>query len=185
MRIQSVAGIVFIPWTERKEGKCDRILSNTANGRGGRGKGSEGEMLVQSDSLQQSVYSRAVSESHTALWPGSVSWLIRILRNTTNRKRSLASLHSPLLIHFGYKIHGTGAGRDHCSKSLLCRTPNYPKSLTMPPQPSGKAVKKAGKAQKAVRASDKKKKRRRRKESFSIYIYKVSCQKLAWMYQMF
>ena len=44
---------------------------------------------------------------------------------------------------------------------------------TMPPQPSGKAVKKAGKAQKAVRASDKKKKRKRRKESFSIYIYKV------------
>ena len=43
----------------------------------------------------------------------------------------------------------------------------------MPPQPSGKAVKKAGKAQKAVRASDKKKKKKRRKESFSIYIYKV------------
>lgn len=43
----------------------------------------------------------------------------------------------------------------------------------MPPQPSGKAVKKAGKAQKNVRATDKKKKRRKRKESFSIYIYKV------------
>ncbi|XP_064467926.1 histone H2B-like [Ornithodoros turicata] len=47
----------------------------------------------------------------------------------------------------------------------------------MPPQPSGKAVKKAGKAQKPapknVRATDKKKKKRRRKESFSIYIYKV------------
>ncbi|XP_077552132.1 histone H2B-like [Haemaphysalis longicornis] len=43
----------------------------------------------------------------------------------------------------------------------------------MPPQPSGKAVKKAGKAQKNVRATDKKKKKRRRKESFSIYIYKV------------
>ena len=48
----------------------------------------------------------------------------------------------------------------------------------MPPQPSGKAVKKAGKAQKAVRASDKKKKKRRRKESFSIYIYKVSIRSL-------
>ncbi|KAK8764077.1 hypothetical protein V5799_033306 [Amblyomma americanum] len=35
------------------------------------------------------------------------------------------------------------------------------------------AVKKAGKAQKNVRATDKKKKKRRRKESFSIYIYKV------------
>ena len=31
----------------------------------------------------------------------------------------------------------------------------------MPPQPSGKAVKKAGKAQKAVRAGDKKKHRKR------------------------
>ena len=44
----------------------------------------------------------------------------------------------------------------------------------MPPQISGKAVKKAGKAQKAVRAGEKKKHRKRRKESFSIYIYKVS-----------
>jgi len=43
----------------------------------------------------------------------------------------------------------------------------------MPPQASGKAVKKAGKAQKAVRAGDKKKRRKRRKESFAIYIYKV------------
>ncbi|CAG2102679.1 unnamed protein product [Medioppia subpectinata] len=45
----------------------------------------------------------------------------------------------------------------------------------MPPQPSGgKAVKKTGKAQKAVRAVDKKgKHRKKRKESFSIYIYKV------------
>lgn len=39
--------------------------------------------------------------------------------------------------------------------------------------PSGKAVKKAGKAQKAVRTGDKRKKKKRRKESFSIYIYKV------------
>src|ERR1700723_1780325 len=44
----------------------------------------------------------------------------------------------------------------------------------MPPAASGKAVKKAGKAQKNVRAATNKKKRiRRRKESFSIYIYKV------------
>ncbi|KAM7297705.1 histone H2B-like [Ixodes scapularis] len=42
----------------------------------------------------------------------------------------------------------------------------------MPPQPSGKAVEKADKAQKNVRATDKKK-RRKRIESFSIYIYKV------------
>jgi len=45
----------------------------------------------------------------------------------------------------------------------------------MGPQPSGgKAVKKTGKAQKAVRAVDRKgKHRKKRKESFSIYIYKV------------
>ncbi|KAH7643441.1 histone H3 [Dermatophagoides farinae] len=43
----------------------------------------------------------------------------------------------------------------------------------MAPPSTGKAVKKSGKAQKSVRATDKKKKHRRRKESFSIYIYKV------------
>ncbi|RZB40673.1 Histone domain containing protein [Asbolus verrucosus] len=42
----------------------------------------------------------------------------------------------------------------------------------MPPKASGKAVKKAGKAQKNISKSDKKKKRRR-KESYAIYIYKV------------
>ena len=43
---------------------------------------------------------------------------------------------------------------------------------TMPPKASGKAAKKAGKAQKAIAKGDKKKKRRR-KESYSIYIYKA------------
>ena len=44
----------------------------------------------------------------------------------------------------------------------------------MAPPTSGKAVKKTGKAAKAVRATDSKKKRRtKRKESFAIYIYKV------------
>ena len=43
----------------------------------------------------------------------------------------------------------------------------------MAPPTTGKAVKKSGKAQKAVRATDKKKRRSKRKESFSIYIYKV------------
>ncbi|GBM58924.1 Histone H2B.1/H2B.2 [Araneus ventricosus] len=42
----------------------------------------------------------------------------------------------------------------------------------MPPQASGKAVKKAGKAQTPARAGDKKKRKNRRKESFAIYIYK-------------
>ncbi|EDX15899.1 GD25468 [Drosophila simulans] len=42
----------------------------------------------------------------------------------------------------------------------------------MPPKTSGKAAKKAGKAQKNITKTDKKKKRKR-KESYAIYIYKV------------
>ena len=42
----------------------------------------------------------------------------------------------------------------------------------MPPKVSGKAAKKAGKAQKNVSA-EKKTKRKKRKESYAIYIYKV------------
>ncbi|KAK4011943.1 hypothetical protein OUZ56_021049 [Daphnia magna] len=42
----------------------------------------------------------------------------------------------------------------------------------MPPKVSGKAAKKAGKAQKNIVKGDKKKKRKR-KESYAIYIYKV------------
>ncbi|KAJ9587471.1 hypothetical protein L9F63_028277 [Diploptera punctata] len=42
----------------------------------------------------------------------------------------------------------------------------------MPPKASGKAAKKAGKAQKNISKGDKKKKRKR-KESYAIYIYKV------------
>ncbi|XP_055336714.1 histone H2B-like [Paramacrobiotus metropolitanus] len=42
----------------------------------------------------------------------------------------------------------------------------------MPPKPSGKAVKKSGKAQKAIRNPQEKRKKKR-KESYSVYIYKV------------
>ncbi|KAG0412626.1 hypothetical protein HPB47_010218 [Ixodes persulcatus] len=56
------------------------------------------------------------------------------------------------------------------STSILCRRQV---ARGCPLNRAEKAVKKAGKAQKNVRATDKKKKRRRRKESFSIYIYKV------------
>ena len=42
----------------------------------------------------------------------------------------------------------------------------------MPPKASGKAAKKAGKAQKSISKGDKKRKRKRR-ESYAIYIYKV------------
>ena len=45
-------------------------------------------------------------------------------------------------------------------------------TVNMPPKTSGKAAKKAGKAQKNITKSDKKK-RRKRKESYAIYIYKV------------
>jgi histone H2B len=41
----------------------------------------------------------------------------------------------------------------------------------MPPKPSGKAVKKAGKSQKAARGD--KKRRRKPKQSYGTYIYKV------------
>ena len=42
----------------------------------------------------------------------------------------------------------------------------------MPPKTSGKAAKKAGKAQKSITKGDKKK-RKKRRESYAIYIYKV------------
>lgn len=42
----------------------------------------------------------------------------------------------------------------------------------MAPKTSGKAAKKAGKAQKNISKTDKKRKRKR-KESYAIYIYKV------------
>ncbi len=45
--------------------------------------------------------------------------------------------------------------------------------INMPPKTSGKAVKKAGKAAKAITKGDKKTKHRKRKESYAIYIYKV------------
>jgi len=43
----------------------------------------------------------------------------------------------------------------------------------MPPKASGKAAKKAGKAQKNITKSDNKKRKHKRKESYAIYIYKV------------
>ena len=44
----------------------------------------------------------------------------------------------------------------------------------MPPKTSGKAAAKSGKAAKAVTKGDKKKRKGKRKESYAIYIYKVS-----------
>ncbi|ODM89875.1 Histone H2B.3 [Orchesella cincta] len=43
----------------------------------------------------------------------------------------------------------------------------------MPPKTSGKAAKKAGKAQKNISKGDGKKRKAKRKESYAIYIYKV------------
>ncbi|ODM87536.1 Histone H2B.3 [Orchesella cincta] len=45
--------------------------------------------------------------------------------------------------------------------------------LNMPPKASGKAAKKAGKAQKNISKGDGKKRKHKRKESYAIYIYKV------------
>jgi histone H2B len=44
----------------------------------------------------------------------------------------------------------------------------------MPPKASGKAAAKSGKATKAIAKGDKKKRKGKRKESYAIYIYKVS-----------
>ncbi|KDR03941.1 Histone H2B [Zootermopsis nevadensis] len=60
---------------------------------------------------------------------------------------------------------------DHFSKNLHS-APKLVVGCVMPPKTSGKAAKKAGKAQKNISKTDKKKKRKR-KESYAIYIYKV------------
>lgn len=62
--------------------------------------------------------------------------------------------------------HGANAGHIHIVS--VYRWVN----IIMPPKTSGKAAKKAGKAQKNISKGDKKKKRKR-KESYAIYIYKV------------
>ena len=57
-----------------------------------------------------------------------------------------------------------------------------PQSCNMPPKTSGKAAVKSGKAAKAVTKGDKKKRKGKRKESYAIYIYKVSYLYLAtWL----
>lgn len=68
-------------------------------------------------------------------------------------------------------INSSGNTLAHHSVSELALIQTYEKSI-MPPKASGKAVKKAGKAQKNISKTDKKKKRKR-KESYAIYIYKV------------
>lgn len=55
---------------------------------------------------------------------------------------------------------------------LCCKRTRVNIVIIMPPKASGKAAKKAGKAQKNISKTDKKK-RRKRKESYAIYIYKV------------
>merc|ERR1712012_978098 len=59
---------------------------------------------------------------------------------------------------------------------LRIQVENSKKTRNMPPKASGKAAKKAGKAQKAISKGDRKKggsSNRKRKESYAIYIYKV------------
>ncbi|KAH7975282.1 hypothetical protein HPB51_027070 [Rhipicephalus microplus] len=68
----------------------------------------------------------------------------------------------------GSHASANGRERDGSCGEAACRSPAGAQFRS-----ASRAVKKAGKAQKNVRATDKKKKKRRRKESFSIYIYKV------------
>jgi histone H2B len=65
-----------------------------------------------------------------------------------------------LILHFHSRVD---ARTERTYRSLI---------VNMPPKTSGKAAKKAGKAQKNISKGDKKKKRKR-KESYAIYIYKV------------
>ena len=62
--------------------------------------------------------------------------------------------------------------RTNVVASIVSVSISLNKHLIMPPKTSGKAAKKAGKAQKNISKGDKKKKRKR-KESYAIYIYKV------------
>lgn len=68
------------------------------------------------------------------------------------------------------KTQKCGGAPSSCSR--LSKSDCYTLEDKMPPKTSGKAAKKAGKAQKNISKADKKKKRRR-KESYAIYIYKV------------
>jgi len=63
-----------------------------------------------------------------------------------------------------WRLHGNG--------QVSCVEESPVLQIVMPHKTSGKAAKKAGKAQKNISKSDKKKKRKR-KESYAIYIYKV------------
>ena len=83
-----------------------------------------------------------------------------LLTNHSAGKRKRPNL-DPLAAH---KFVGERPSRTLC--------PSTRSIAVMPPKTSGKAAKKAGKAQKAIAKGDKKKKRKR-KESYSIYIYKV------------
>ena len=76
----------------------------------------------------------------------------------------------------GVHLHNINSGSS-AATSILVRVlgsfvSTYLRIVAMPPKTSGKAAKKAGKAQKNISKGDKKKKRKR-KESYAIYIYKV------------
>ena len=72
-------------------------------------------------------------------------------------------------------VASLGGGRADLKGLARCQKTTFgfnASDASMPPKTSGKAAKKAGKAQKSIAKGDKKKKRKR-KESYSIYIYKV------------
>nr|XP_011313837.1 PREDICTED: uncharacterized protein LOC105273229 [Fopius arisanus] len=104
---------------------------------------------------------RFQSSAVMALQEASEAYLVGLFEDT-----NLCAIHAkrvtimPKDIQLARRIRGERAFREHCHLTK------------MPPKASGKAVKKAGKAQKNITKSDKKKKRKR-KESYAIYIYKV------------
>jgi histone H2B len=72
----------------------------------------------------------------------------------------------------GIPPDGAGIRTEISAKNFYSRFVPRTERINMPPKTSGKAAKKAGKAQKNISKGDKKKKRKR-KESYAIYIYKV------------
>ncbi|ROT69813.1 Histone H2B [Penaeus vannamei] len=124
---------------------------------------------------QTNIILRDVTKAFDKVWHDG----LKIQNNTA----SLASTsHTPLMQLPGRQIgqhpawvlsralHPPQKWRALNSSPLVHSTEFY--SKVCQPKTSGKAAKKAGKAQKSITKGDKKKKRRR-KESYSIYIYKV------------
>ncbi|XP_058811214.1 uncharacterized protein LOC131676107 [Topomyia yanbarensis] len=106
---------------------------------------------------------RFQSSAVMALQEASEAYLVGLFEDT-----NLCAIHAkrvtimPKDIQLARRIRGERA-----------YTSKHNTIVEMAPKASGKAVKKAGKATKAIVKGDKKKRKQRRKESYAIYIYKV------------